>query len=266
MNAQNEVLWTKPPVIESRSLRIGILVVVVVYTLTAVRSFEINPERILRGVERGYQMLTAFLQPDFLARRSHIITGILESVSMTATATLLGVILSVPLSLGAARNLSPLPVYLVCRGILMIVRSLHVVVLAILFVVMVGFGPFAGAITLGLNSVGFLGKLLAEEIENSNEETIEAVRSTGASWLQVVNYAVWPQVVTRFVGLSIYRLDINFRQSTVIGLVGAGGIGAVLDTAMGRYDYNTAAAILLVIIAIVLGGEYVSSSIRRGLT
>ncbi len=261
-----EQLWSKPPVIENRWLRWGITLVVLVYAFFAIRSFEIDIPRIIIGLDRGYDMLLAFLRPDFVARQTHIVRGVLESVAMTATATLLGGILSIPLSFGAARNLSPLPVYLVCRSILMIVRSLHVVVLAILFVVMVGFGPFAGAVTLGFNSIGFLGKLLAEDIENTNEESMEAVRATGGSWLQVVIYAVWPQVVTRFIGLSIYRLDINFRQSTVIGLVGAGGIGAVLDTAMGRYDYNTAAAILIVIIAIVLAGEYVSSSIRRRLT
>jgi phosphonate transport system permease protein len=185
---------------------------------------------------------------------------------MTVGATAIGVLLSIPLSLGAASNLSPLPVYLLSRAILVTIRSLHVVVLAILFVIMLGFGPFAGALTLVLNSVGFIGKLLSEEIENIDEESLEAVRATGATWSQVVAYGVWPQVVTRVIGISIYRMDINFRQSTVIGLVGAGGIGAVLDTAMGRYDFSTAGAILIVIIGLVLCGEYFSSAIRRRLT
>lgn len=258
--------WSKPPLISNRAVRWTILAVVVVYAVAALASFEIDIARIIRGMDRAYEMLAAFFQPDFASRGTHIIDGVLESVAMTATATLLGLVLSVPLSFGAASNISPMPVYLVCRSILMIVRSLHVVVLAVLFVIMLGFGPFAGAITLGLNSIGFLGKLLAEDIENSDKEPIEAVQATGGSWLQVIIYAVWPQVVTRFLGLAIYRLDINFRQSTVIGLVGAGGIGAVLDTAMGRYDYNTAGAILLVIIVIVLAGEYFSSAVRRRLT
>ena len=128
---------------------------------------------------------------------------------------------------------------------------------------MFGYGPLAGVLTLLLNSVGFIGKMLAEDIENINEEQIEAIKSTGANWFQTVIYGVWPQVSTRFIGLSIYRADISFRQSTVIGIVGAGGIGAVLDTAMGKYDYNTAGAILMVIIIMVLITEYISSSIRR---
>ena len=125
------------------------------------------------------------------------------------------------------------------------------------------FGPFAGVITLMLNSIGFIGKLLAEDIENISSEQIEAIKATGANWFQVVAYGVWPQISTRFIGLSIYRADISFRQSTVIGIVGAGGIGTVLNTAMNRYDYNTAGAILLVIIVLVLVTEYISSNVRR---
>lgn len=232
----------------------------------AVMSFGINPARIARGLSRGGTIFGAFLRPDFLSRGPQIWEGVTESISMTIGATAVGVLISIPLSLGAASNISPLPVYLLCRAILVTIRSLHVVVLAILFVIMLGFGPFAGALTLVLNSVGFIGKLLSEEIENIDDESLEAVRATGASWSQVVVFSVWPQVVTRVIGISIYRMDINFRQSTVIGLVGAGGIGAVLDTAMGRYDYNTAAGILIVIIGLVLAGEYLSSSIRRRLT
>ena len=258
--------WTKPPIIASTWLRWMILIIVLIYIVVAVKSFEINIERIMEGLERGGNIILAFLAPNFLSRQHYIIQGVFESLAMTATASAAGIVLSLPLALGASKNIAPLPVYLICRGILMVIRSLHVVVLAILFVIMIGFGPLAGAITLALNSIGFLGKLLAEDIENISEETLEAVRSTGSSWPQLVVFGVWPQVISRFIGLSIYRTDINFRQSTVVGLVGAGGIGAVLNTAMGRYDYNTAAAILIVIIALVLLGEYTSSSIRRRLT
>lgn len=258
--------WSKPPVIKSDWVRWGITVVVGLYVVFSIHSFEINIPRIIVGMERGRQILLSFLRPDFVSRNRQIVRGVLESLTMTATATTVGVFLAIPVTLGAARNISTLPIYLLCRGILITIRSLHVVVMAILFVVMIGFGPLAGAITLALNSIGFIGKLIAEDIENIDDESLEAIRATGANWFQLVIYGVWPQIVSRFIGVSIYRLDINFRQSTVVGLVGAGGIGAVLDTAMGRYDYNTAAAILLVIIGLVLVGEYVSSAIRRGLT
>lgn len=266
IDPQGRRSWTKTHAIRPSWLRWIIILGVLTYMILAVRSFGINIERIIFGLDRGWRILKAFLTPDFVSRQFYIVEGIFESITMTVAASAVGILLAVPLALGASRNISPLSVYLVCRVILMIVRSLHVVVLAILFVIMIGFGPLAGVITLALNSIGFVGKLLAEDIENCSAEPIEAIEATGATWLQKVVYGVWPQVASRFVGLSIYRIDINFRQSTVVGLVGAGGIGAVLDTAMARYDYNTAAAILIVIIILVLIGEYASSAIRRRLT
>jgi phosphonate transport system permease protein len=108
-----------------------------------------------------------------------------------------------------------------------------------------------------------MAKLLAEDIEDINEAQAEAIRATGANWLQVINYGIQPQVLPRLIGLSLYRLDINFRESAVIGIVGAGGIGATLNTAMQRYDYDTAGAILIMIILIVLAAEYTSSHLRK---
>ena len=128
---------------------------------------------------------------------------------------------------------------------------------------MFGFGPFAGFLTLSFATIGFLAKLLAEDIEEIDEAQAEAIRATGASWWQLVNFAVQPQVMPRLIGLSLYRLDINFRESAVIGIVGAGGIGATLNTAIDRYEYDSAGAILLIIIAIVMLSEYGSSFIRK---
>ena len=111
-------------------------------------------------------------------------------------------------------------------------------------------------------TIGFIAKLLAEDIEDIDESQAEAVRATGASWFQLLNYGIQPQVMPRLIGLSMYRFDINFRESAVIGIVGAGGIGGTLNTAMERYDYDTAGAILIVIILIVMACEYVSSFVR----
>jgi phosphonate transport system permease protein len=137
------------------------------------------------------------------------------------------------------------------------------VIIAIFFVAMFGFGPFAGFLTLTFATIGFIAKLLADDIEEIDETQAEAVRSTGASWWQLINYAVQPQVMPRLIGLSLYRLDINFRESAVIGIVGAGGIGATLNTAIDRYEYDSAGAILLIIIAIVMVAEYGSSYLRK---
>lgn len=184
---------------------------------------------------------------------------------MTVVATVLGVLLSIPVALGAARNLAPLPVYLVCRGIIAVSRAFQEIIIAIVFVAMFGFGVLAGVATLAFASIGFLAKLLAEDIEDIDPQPVEAIRATGAGWLQVLNYAIQPQVMARFLGLSLYRLDINFRESAIIGIVGAGGIGATLNTAIARYEYDSAGAILILIIAVVLMVEYSSGFLRRRL-
>jgi phosphonate transport system permease protein len=116
---------------------------------------------------------------------------------------------------------------------------------------------------LSFATIGFLSKLLAEDIEDIEPAPAEAVKATGASFLQWLNYGIQPQVMPRLIGLSLYRLDINFRESAVIGIVGAGGIGATLNTAIDRYEFDSAAAVLLLIIAIVMAAEYSSSWIRR---
>nr|WP_321262474.1 phosphonate ABC transporter, permease protein PhnE [uncultured Sphaerochaeta sp.] len=260
---ETQKIWRKKHKIENPFLRYGVLLLVLLYLYLAGTGVEFNGERIAMGLSRVGKLFGGFFNPDFQSRGKYIVEGILESVAMTFASSLFAMLIAVPIALGASRNLVPKGVYVIFRILLVFIRSMHVVILGIIFVIMFGYGPLAGVLTLVVNGVGFIGKLLAEDIENVQEEQLEAVRATGATWWQTVVFAVWPQVATRFIGLSIYRADISFRQSTIIGIVGAGGIGAVLDTAMGRYDYRTAGAILLTIIIMVLVAEYVSSSVRR---
>lgn len=255
--------WCPPPFIANRWLRLGIWAGALVYLALAIGSLEINWSRVAEGLERGWRFVSAFAQPNFAGRWGEIADGILESLAMTVTATAIGVALAVPVGLGAARNLAPAPVYLLCRGLIALSRTFQEVIVAILFVKMFGFGPLAGMITLAVGTIGFNAKLLAEDIESADPAPMEAIRATGSSWGQIIAYGVQPQVMPRFVGLAAYRLDINFRESSVIGIVGAGGIGATLNTAFDRYEFDTAAAILLVIIAIVMMAEYSSGLIRR---
>lgn len=260
---ETQKTWKKKPRIKNVFLRYGMLVLILAYLIIAGSEINIDPARIAKGWSRMGSLFSGFFHPDFSSRGKYIVIGVFESLTMTILSSLLSTFLSIPIALGSSRNLVPKWVYLICRTLLMLIRSFHAVVMGIIFVIMFGYGPFAGVITLMLNSIGFIGKLLAEDIENISSEQIEAIKATGANWFQVVAYGVWPQISTRFIGLSIYRADISFRQSTVIGIVGAGGIGTVLNTAMNRYDYNTAGAILLVIIVLVLVTEYISSNVRR---
>jgi phosphonate transport system permease protein len=257
--------WKKPPVFAQPWQRWAFIVLAVAYLFWATESIEINWPRVLEGTERALRFVAGFLQPDFTSRGGDIWIGLQESITMTITSTVAGVLLSIPFGLGAARNIAPKAIYLFCRGVIAFARTFQEVLIAIFFVVLFGFGTFAGFLTLTLSTIGFLGKLLADDIEETDPLTLEAVRATGAGWWQVIDYAIWPQVLPRLIGLSVYRLDINFRESAVVGIVGAGGIGGTLNTAMDRYEYSSAAAVLIIIIAIVLATEYASGVIRKRL-
>ncbi|MFL9823675.1 phosphonate ABC transporter, permease protein PhnE [Rhodoplanes sp. SY1] len=255
--------WRRPPFVARPWLRVALYGGAILYLVLAVGSVEVNGARLAEGLQRGARLLAGFMSPDFASRWGDIVLGMRESLTMTVTSTVAGILLAIPIGIGAARNLAPLPVYLVCRAVVALSRSFHEVIVAILFVAMVGFGPFAGFLTLTIATIGFIAKLLAEDIEDIDPAPVEAIRATGSSWLQLVEYAVRPQVMPRLIGLSLYRLDINFRESAVVGIVGAGGIGATLNTALDRYEYGSAAAILILIIAIVMAAEYGSGLVRK---
>ncbi len=255
--------WKKPPLIRNPRLRWGLTIGVAIYLALAFGTMEINWARVAEGIPRGHKFIAAFFPPDFVSRWEEILDGIYESLWMTVTSTVVGIAVSIPVGLGAARNLAPKPIYLFCRGVLAVSRSFQEIIIAIFMVKLFGFGPFAGFLTLSIATVGFYGKLLAEDIEDMDPVQAEAVKATGANWFQWLNYSVQPQVLPRMIGLGMYRLDINFRESAVVGIVGAGGIGATLNTAFDRYEFDSAAAILLVIIGIVMAVEYSSGYVRK---
>lgn len=256
--------WKRPPLfIQSRAMRLAIYGGALVYLVAALWTVEVNWARVYEGLDRGWRFLQGFLVPDFTSRWGDIVQGLEESLTMTFCSTIVGVLISIPIGIGAARNLAPPLVYYVCRSIIALSRAFQEIIIAILLVAMFGFGPFAGFLTLAFATIGFIAKLLAEDIEEIDEGQAEAIRATGASWMQLVNYAVQPQVMPRLIGLSLYRFDINFRESAVIGIVGAGGIGATLNTAIDRYEYDSAGAVLILIIVIVMLAEYGSGIIRK---
>lgn len=255
--------WRRPPFIASPAWRWGLILGGALYLVLALASLEVNWARVSEGLVRGWRFVAAFLQPDFGSRRGDIVIGFQESLTMTVTSTALGVALSIPVAVGAARNLAPAWIYLLCRGFIAVSRTLNEIIVAIFLVAMFGFGPFAGFLTLTFATIGFMAKLMAEDIEEIAPGQLEALRATGASYPQLLDFAVLSQVLPRLIGLSLYRLDINFRESAVIGIVGAGGIGATLNTAMDRYEFDTAAAVILVIIAIVMLAEYASGWLRQ---
>ncbi|MGI9350020.1 MAG: phosphonate ABC transporter, permease protein PhnE [Rhizobiaceae bacterium] len=267
MNSGTEVQypnhWRRPPLIQNSMLRWGLWLGFAIYLALALGTMEVNWGRVAEGLPRGQKFLLAFFPPDFISRWDSIVEGILESLWMTVISTVVGIALSIPVGLGAAKNLAPYPVYIFCRGIVALSRTFPEVILAIFAVKLFGFGPFAGFLALSVATIGFYAKLLAEDIEDMDPGQAEAVKATGANWFQWINYAVQPQVMPRMIGLSVYRFDINFRESAVVGIVGGGGIGATLLTAFDRYEFDSAAAILIIIIVIVMALEYSSGYLRK---
>lgn len=255
--------WKKPPFIANPIIRYALIFGAIAYLFLSISSLEINWLRVSQGWERAWIFVKGFLSPDFSTRGTDIKQGMIESLTMALSSTAAGIIISIPIAVGAAKNLSPRWIYLICRGIIALSRTLNEIIVAIFMVALFGFGAFAGFLTLTFATIGFLAKLLAEDIEEIQASQLEALNATGASFLQTLDFAVLTQCLPRLVGLSLYRLDINFRESAVIGIIGAGGIGGTLGTAMDRYEYSSAAAILLLIIGIVMLAEYASSWVRR---
>ncbi|MFW8595533.1 phosphonate ABC transporter, permease protein PhnE [Cribrihabitans neustonicus] len=254
--------WRKPPFIASPVLRYGLYAAAGLYFFVTLATLPIDWDRAAEGLTRAQRIFSGAFPPSF-DRAGLLIDGFLESLKIAILATVGGVALSVPLAFMAAGNIAVRPVYLLGRAAIIIARSFHPVIVAIIFVKAVGFGPLAGALTLVVYSIGFVAKLLAERIEEIDFGQVEAMRSAGAGFVATLAYAVMPQIMPRLVGLGIYQLDSNLRASAVVGIVGAGGIGATLANAFGRYDYDFALAITMVIVGVILVSEAVSGFVRK---
>ncbi len=257
-------VWRPPKLITNPYYRHGLTVLIIAYLIWSLGTLEIDWARVSRGLPRAGDLFSRMFPPDF-SRWELLIKGVLESVQMALAASLVGMLVAIPLGLCAASNMVPRPVYLVARAILVLTRTFHEVIIAIFFVKIFGFGPLAGVLTLIVASLSFIGKMMAEDIENMNMGQVEAIRATGASFPRILIYGITPQIMPRYLGVSIYRLDANIRHSTVVGIVGAGGIGQTLAASFSRYDYDFSLAILLSIISLVFLGEFFSSWVRERL-
>lgn len=241
---------------------LGLLLIA--YLAYASTQLDLGLGRFITGLGEAGRFLARMFPPNF-ARWELLLEGMLESIQIAVLATVGGIILSLPLGLMAARNLAPWWVSGPVRAFIAVCRSLHYVIVAILFVKALGFGALAGVAALIVASIGFVAKLFAEAVEEISMKQLEAVRSTGASGMGVLLYGVLPQVASRFVGFGLYQLDSNLRNSTLVGVVGAGGIGGTLFAAFKRFDYDFVSAILISIIALILLAELVSGRIRAAM-
>ena len=264
MSDATEPTHSRPPTLPANWIRRAVYLLLAVYAAYALTTLDVTFDRFVRGLGQGGRFLARMWPPNLEASRLELLgQGMLESIQIAILATAAGVALSLPLGLVAARNLMPPVVAWLGRGMIALCRSFHPVIVAILFVKAVGFGALAGILALVIASMGFVSKLFAEAIEELNFAQMEAVRATGASFWGVLAMGVLPQVMARFIGFSAYQFDSNLRNSTMVGIVGGGGIGAALFTAYQRFDYDFVLTILLAIIAVVMVAEAVSMWLRR---
>lgn len=241
----------------TREIWIIIGVLLAAFLVHSMIATEFNLRLLSERLPRMGHILRQLLHPEWA-----IFPGLLWDMYITIQiaflGTLIATILSFPLSFIAASNLmfktkQGKILFYTARMVMSILRAFPPIILALMFVVVVGIGPFAGVLSLGLHSIGMLGKLFAESIEAADKGPVEAIEAVGASGTQVVWYGILPQVVPQFIALSLYRLDINIRMSIILGIVGAGGIGFKLLQYINLTQYSKAStAFVLLLIAVAL--------------
>jgi len=273
MTTRSEKAASMPPLTSqgmldqySRAWRRKVLQVLALLSVILVASWYVNLldfRTLANGIPAIATLMAESFPPDFRNILDWIYP-LLDTLAMSIAGTAIAVIASVPLAFLAARNTSPHPlVYHVTRTTLNALRSIPELIMGIIFVAAVGFGALPGVLALGLHSIGMVGKFFAEAIEHVDEAPVEAATATGATRLQVLYHAVFPQVLPQFADVSIYRWEYNFRASTVMGMVGAGGIGFELMGSLRIMQYQEVSAILIVILFMVTLVDGLSGRLRK---
>lgn len=256
-----------PPVYPMKTkTRITVLFVVMVGLLIySSQRTEVTFSSLATGIPNMVQVFVKFFPPDFDIMDA-VIKRLAETIQMAVIATTFAALLCVPLSLLAARNIMPNRwVYFTVRTFLNILRTIPDIVLAVIFVGLFGIGALSGILALIIFSLGILAKLISETIEAVDMKPIEAMRASGANSMQTICFGLVPQVLPQFFSFVLYVLEINIRASVVLGLVGAGGIGLLLDQQIKFYNYPQAMAIIIVIFAAVVIIEFISTKIREAI-
>ena len=239
-----------------------IVLALIVWSATAVETSGTTQS----GAVIAMNILAGIFQPDtsllFNLTTQCVPYLLLETICIAFLGTVVGAIISIPLAFLSASNLTPKPVAFVGRILIMAVRTVPAMVYGLMFVRVTGPGAFAGLLTMSLCSVGMVSKMYIEAIEDLDTHVLESLDAAGCTTWQKIRYGVLPQLMPNFASTAIYRFDINLRDATVLGLVGAGGIGAPLIFAMNSYRWNEAGAILAGLIVLVLIVEWISTKIR----
>jgi phosphonate transport system permease protein len=247
-----------------RLARFAVHLLIVVAIVASIRTVEVIPEFLADAPEQMADLVTRMWPIDFAHYPGTVHAALMETIHIATLGTLLALILALPVGVLAAHNLVPsTPVNLAARLILVSSRSVNSLVWALLFVGIFGPGALAGTLAIAFRSIGFVGKLFGEALEEAQPGPIEALAAAGAPWASRMTFGYWPQVKPAFWSIALFRWDINVRESAVLGLVGAGGVGMALDSAMNLFQWPRVAVILLAIFAVVVFAEVVVTQVRK---
>ncbi len=202
--------------------------------------------------------------PDWSVREV-VLRASIETIQTTIAGTFLGALFAYPLGVLAASNWTPLWVHLPVKAALALIRSVPILILALLFVSAVGLGPLPGVLAIAVHSIGVLGRFVSEEIENTAPRPLLALQGTGGSALQIIQHGLIPQVLPQMVAHLAIRFEMNLRDSTILGLVGAGGLGFYVLLYVKQFQWEKSGVLCLVIILMVFAGEFLSWQIRKRL-
>ena len=245
-----------------RSLkRTGLILAILVVYGWFLAATEVSLIRLVRGVPWMADFVRRMIPPD-LSVLASAVTGALQTLQIAVVGTTLAAILALPLGFLSARNVVPGPLFYPARAILNLFRSVDTMVYALFFVAAVGLGPFPGILAVVTYTIMTLAKLYSEAIEGIEPGPVEAIAATGASRLQVLRFGILPQVLPLFASYVLYRLETNIRAATILGFVGAGGIGFYIQTYLRMINYPAASAVLLVLVAMIMGVDFASSRLR----
>jgi phosphonate transport system permease protein len=247
------------------AIRFVLILLGIAVAIQAFIVVEARPQDLITGIHGMADLIWRAIPPDF-SKLPAALWPTLQTVDIALFGTLVGIVIALPLALLAAANVTPSRVaYYAARAIIGFTRAVPDLVWALLFVTAVGLGPFPGGLALGVHSVGMLGRLFAETIEQMDMAPIHALQLTGARRLQVFSHGIIPIILPSLLGIALYRLDENIRSSLVLGFVGAGGIGFQLLTAMNLFQYQEVSLLLIIIFAVVLTAERISAALRERL-
>ena len=261
--AAHEKLWRRFTPAQ-RVARFGVYLVIVAAIVASVQTVEVIPEFLADAPEQVADLFARMWPVDLAYYPRGVHAALMETIHIASLGTLLALVLALPVGLLAAHNLCPFtPVNLLAKLVLVSSRSVNSLVWALLFVGIFGPGALAGTLAIAFRSIGFVGKLFGEALEETSRGPIEALDAAGAPALSRLSFGYWPQVKPGFWSIALFRWDINVRESAVLGLVGAGGIGMTLDAALNLFQWDRVALILLAIFWIVILAEIAVTWVRK---